>query len=220
MNPASWESLKRAIREGKLLIEDISERMGYVTIKTLTPEPIPLSAKILLIGDPYIYLLLYAGDPEFKELFKVKADFDTSLDRTEKNLQAYAAVICRICHEEHLKDLKSEAIAKIIEYGVRLADDQEKLTSMFASIVDILREANYWAAQDKAEEIEARHVTKAIEQKIYRSNLIQEHIEEMIANGQILIDTKNAVPGQLNGLSVITLGDYNFGQPSRITATV
>lgn len=220
MNPASWESLKRAIREGKLIIEDISERMGYVTIKTLTPEPIPLSAKILLIGDPYIYLLLFAGDPEFKELFKVKADFDTRLDRTDANLQSYAAVICRICREEHLKDLKSNAIAKIIEYGVRLADDQGKLSSMFASVVDILREANYWALQDKAELIEAKHVMKAIKQKIYRSNLIQEHIEEMIANGQILIDTKNAVPGQLNGLSVISLGDYNFGQPSRITATV
>lgn len=220
MNPASWESLKRAIREGKLLIEDISERMGYVTIKTLTPEPIPLTAKILLIGDPYLYFVLYAGDPEFKELFKVKADFDTRLDRTDKNLQAYAAVICRICHEEQLKDLKSDAIAKIIEYGVRLADDQEKLTSMFANVVDIMREANYWATLDKAQEIEAKHVTTAIEQKIYRSNLIQEHIEEMIANGQILIDTKNAVPGQLNGLSVISLGDYNFGQPSRITASV
>lgn len=220
MSPQSWESLKRAIREGKLVIEDISERMGYVTIKTLTPEPIPLSAKILLIGDPLIYFLLYANDPEFKELFKVKADFDTRLDRTEPNLQSYAAVICRICHEEHLKDLKSEAIAKIIEYSVRLAEDQHKLSALFASVVDILREANYWAGQDNSELIEAKHVMRAIEQKIYRSNLIQEHIEEMIASGQILIDTKDAVPGQLNGLSVISLGDYNFGQPSRITATI
>jgi len=220
MSPQSWESLKRAIREGKLVIEDISERMGYVTIKTLTPEPIPLSAKILLIGDPLIYFLLYANDPEFKELFKVKADFDTHLNRTEPNLQSYAAVICRICHEEHLKDLKSDAIAKIIEYSVRLAEDQHKLSSLFASVVDILREANYWAGQDNSELIEAKHVMQAIEQKIYRSNLIQEHIEEMIASGQILIDTKDAIPGQLNGLSVISLGDYNFGQPSRITATI
>lgn len=220
MNPASWESLKRAIREGKLIIEDISERMGYVSIKTLTPEPIPLSAKILLIGDPLIYFMLYDNDPEFKELFKVKVDFDTRLDKTPENIQAYAAVICRICHEEHLKDLKSDAIARIIEYSVRLADDQGKLSALFASVVDILRESNYWAGMDNSNLIEARHVKKAIDQKIYRSDLIQEHIQEMIANGQILIDTQDAVAGQLNGLSVVGMGDYNFGQPSRITATV
>jgi predicted ATP-dependent protease len=220
MNPASWESLKRAIREGKLLIEDITERLGYVTVKTLTPESIPLSAKILIIGDPMIYSLLYTNDSEFKELFKVKADFDTTFDRTDKNLQDYAAVLCRICHEEHLKDLKSDAIAKIIEYSVRLAEDQYKLSSLFASVVDILREANFWANQDNSQYIEAKHVKQAIDQKTYRSNLIQQHIEEMIKNGQILIDTKDAVPGQLNGLSVISVGDYDFGQPSRITASV
>lgn len=220
MSPQSWESLKRAIREGKLVIEDISERLGYVTVKTLTPEPIPLNIKIVLIGDPMLYLLLYAYDPEFKELFKVKADFDTRMDRSDANLQAYASVICRVIREEHLRDLKSEALAKIIEYSVRLADDQGKLSALFASIADILREANFWAAQEQSDLIEAKHITEAINQKIYRSDLIQKHIEKLIANGQILINTKDNVPGQLNGLSVVSMGDFDFGQPSRITATV
>jgi lon-related putative ATP-dependent protease len=159
-------------------------------------------------------------DKNFKQLFKVKADFDTSMDRTESNMQKYAAFICTFCNEESLRHLDSPAIAKIIEYGSRLAQDQNKLSTSFANVADIIREANFYASQDGSTYIKDSHVKKAIEEKHYRSNLIQQKIQEMIQKGLILIDTEGYAVGQLNGLSVIGLGDFNFGQPSRITASI
>lgn len=216
----SWEGLKRTLRDGKLVIEEIGEKLGYIAVKSLRPEPIPLDLKVVIIGEPMFYYLLLQMDREFSELFKVKADFDTQMDRTEKNLKDYASVICRICREENLKPLKSDALAKIIEYSSRLAENQEKLSTLFADIADIIREANFWADEDKSDLIEAKHIQKAIEQKVYRSNLIQQHINEMIAKNTIKIDTDGEAIGQVNGLAVIDLGDFAFGKPSRITVTM
>jgi len=219
-NFQSWEGLKRTIRDGKLVIEEVGERLGFMATKSLKPEPIPLDIKVVVIGEPLFYYLLLRLDSEFKELFKVKADFDTRMDKTEANLKDYAAVICRLCREENLKHLSSGALAKIIEHSSRLAGNQEKLSTLFADIADIIREANFWAGEDGESLIEAKHMEKAIEQKVYRSNLIQQRINEMIDKGMIIIDTDGEKVGQVNGLEVIDLGDFAFGKPTRITASL
>ncbi len=213
-NFQSWEGLKRTLRDGKLVIEEVGERLGFIATKTLMPEPIPLDIKVVVIGEPIFYYLLLRMDAEFKELFKVKADFDTQMDKTEANLKDYAAVICRLCKEENLRHLKSGALAKIIEHSSRLADDQDKLSTLFADIADIIREANFWAGEEGASLIEAKHVEKAIEQKVYRSNLIQQRINEMIDKGITIIDTEGEIIGQVNGLEVLDLGDFAFGKPT------
>ncbi len=219
-NLQAWDGLKRTLRDGKLVIEELGERLGLAATKSLRPEPIPLDLKAVVIGEPSFFYLLLRLDLEFKELFKVKADFDSRMDRTEANLKDYAAVICRMCEEEKLKHLKNTALAKIIEHSSRLANDQEKLSTLFADIADIIREANFWAEEDEASLIEAKHVEKAVEQKVYRSNLIQQRINEMIDKGMIMIDVDGEKAGQVNGLSVIDLGDFVFGRPSRITVSV
>jgi lon-related putative ATP-dependent protease len=219
-NFQTWEGLKRTLRDGKLVIEELGERLGFVVTKSLKPEPIPLEVKVVVSGEPMFYYLLLRLDPDFKELFKVKADFDSRMDRSEANLKDYAGVICRICNSENLKHLSAAALAQIIEHSSRLAGDQGKLSALFADIADILREASFWAEQGKSRYIEARHVEKAIEEKVYRSNLIQQRINEMIANGLIIIDAAGEKSGQVNGLAVIDLGDFAFGRPNRITASV
>jgi len=219
-NFQSWEGLKRTLRDGKLVIEELGERLGFVATKSLRPEPIPQDVKMVVIGEPLFYYLLLRLDLEFKELFKVKAEFDSRMDKSEANLKDYAAVICRICNNENLKHLKNDALAKIIEHSSRLAGDQEKLSTLFADIADILREASFWAEEEGAARVEAKHVEKAIEEKVYRSNLIQQRINEMIDKGMIIIDAKGEKIGQVNGLSVIDLGDFSFGRPTRITASV
>jgi len=157
---------------------------------------------------------------DFKELFKVKADFDTSMDRTEENMRKYAAFVCTFCKKENLKHLESSGVAQIIEYGSRLAADQEKLSTRFAEVADIIREAHFYATQEDSNYITASNVKKAIEEKMYRSNLIQEKIQEMIEREVLLIDTEDEVVGQVNGLSVMSLGDFSFGAPSRVTASI
>lgn len=219
-NFQAWEGLKRTLRDGKLIIEEIGERLGYMATKTLRPEPVPLDIKVVIIGEPMFYYTLLQYDLEFRELFKVKADFDSVMDRNESNLKEYAAVICRVCRDENLKHLKNDALAKLIEYSSRLAENQEKLSTLFADIADIIREANFWAAEGRSRLIQAKHIQKAIEQKVYRSNLIQQHINEMIDKKTLMIDTEGAVVGQVNGLAVIDLGDFAFGRPNRITASL
>ena len=219
-NPFSWEGLKMALKSQQLTVEEAGERLGYITTRGLKPSPIPLNTKVVLIGNPLLYQILYTMDKDFKELFKVKADFDTSMDRTEENMKKYAAFICTFCGEENLRHLDSSAIAKIIEYGSRLAGDQNKLSTSFADVADVIREANFYASQEGSAYIKENHIRKAIEEKHYRSNLIQEKIQQMIEKGLILIDTRGSVVGQVNGLSVMSLGDFAFGRPSRVTASV
>jgi len=219
-NYQSWEGLKRTIRDGKIAIEEISERLGFVTTKSLKPEPVPLEIKVVVIGEPMFYHLLWRLDLEFKELFKVKAEFDSRMDKTRASLKDYAGVICRMCQAEELCHLSRDALAKVIEHSSRLAGDQEKLSTLFADIADIIREANFWSKEEGKSLIEAEHLTKALEQKVYRSNLIQQRINELIEKGVIFIDTDAEKTGQVNGLEIIDLGDFAFGKPARITASV
>jgi len=219
-NIFSWDGLKRALKNKEVVVEEAGERLGFITTKGLRPEPIPLSVKVVLIGNPRLYQMLYSMDKDFKELFKVKADFDTSMDRTEENMQKYAAFICTFCGKENLKHLDASAVAKTIEYASRLAEDQEKLSTRFADIADIIREANFYALQENSENVTANHVKKAIEEKIYRSNLIQKKIQEMIERNILLIHLDGEIVGQVNGLTVMSLGDFSFGAPSRVTASI
>ncbi|MCJ7561058.1 AAA family ATPase, partial [Candidatus Bathyarchaeota archaeon] len=219
-NPFSYDGLKRALRNGNIVIEEPEERYGFISTKGLKPQPIPLNVKVILIGNPYLYQQLFVLDMEFTELFKVKAEFDTKMDRTEENVQQYAAFVCTLCQKENLKHLDGSGLAKLVEYSSRLAEDQQKLSTRFAEVADIVREANFYAAQEKSNSVTGNHVKKAIEEKIYRSKLIQEKIQEMIKRGIILIDTDAEKVGQVNGLSVMGLGDFAFGNPSRVTASI
>ncbi len=219
-NPFSYDGLKRDLRDGNIVIEEPEERYGFLSVKTLKPQPIPLSAKILLIGDPYIYQLMFQLDTDFRELFKIKAEFDTVMDRTEDKVNQYASWVCTFCEKEKLKHLDGTGIAKLVEYSSRVADDQYKLSIQFSHIADIIREANFYTEQENAQFITGEHVKKAIEEKVYRSKLIQEKIQEMIKRGFFLIDTEDQSVGQINGLSVMGLGDFAFGNPSRVTASI
>jgi len=219
-DPLAWSTLKRALMNETLEIEDVVERLGLISTKTLRPEPIPFDAKVILIGSPYLYHLLYNLDREFRELFKVKAEFDTVMDRNPENIRKYACFISNLCRKEGLRHLDASAVAAIVEYGCRLAGDQRKLSTRFAELADVIREASFYAEEEGAEYVSRRHVEKALEEKVYRSNLMQEKIRELIERGVILIDVDGEKVGQVNGLAVIELGDYSFGRPNRVTATV
>jgi len=219
-NIFSWDSLKMSLRDKKITIEDAGEKLGFISTKSLKPEPIPLNIKIVLIGIPYHYNVLYKADSEFKKHFKVKADYDLVMKRDSLNIKNYTRFICTLCMKENLNHLRSSAVTKILEYGARLAGDQNKISTRFSEISNIITEADYYAKANGSSFIEEEHIIMAIEEKYYRSNLIQEKIREMMKDGTMLIDTTGSVIGQVNGLSVLSLGDYSFGRPSRVTVTI
>ena len=219
-NPFSYDGLKRDLKDRNMAIEEPEERYGFLSVKTLKPQPIPLTAKVILIGNPYLYQMMFTLDQDFQELFKIKAEFDTTMPRTDEKVQQYAAFVCMLCEKEKLKHLDGSGLAKLVEYSSRIVEDQYKLSTQFSYVADIVRESNYYATQDNSEFITGNHVKKAIEEKIYRSKLIQEKIQEMIQRGFFLIDTAEQKVGQVNGLSVMGLGDFAFGTPSRVTASI
>ena len=219
-NQFSYDGLKRVLQSGSILIEGAGERLGVVSTKTLVPQPIPLNVKVILVGDHEIYQALYTQDPDFGILFKVKAHFDDSIERNEQNQKTYGSFVHSLCEREGLNHLEAPALAKVVEYGSRLAEDQTKLSTKFPEIADLVREANFYALQNGDKLVKGVHIKKALDEKVYRSNLLDEKVKEMIERGVILIDTSGAQVGQVNGLSVISLGDFDFGQPSRITASL
>lgn len=219
-NPYAWDGLKTALKTEEVTIEEPGERMGFISTRGLKPQPIPLSTKILLIGTPQINQMLYHMDPDFKDLFKVRADFDITMTRDDENAKKYASFICTLCEKFNLKHLDKTAVAKVVEYGSRLADDQKKLSTRFALLADLIKEANFYSTEEQVQYTTAKHITKAIEEKIHRSNLIQEKIQEYIERGVFLIETEGEEVGQVNGLSVIDLGDFSFGRPSRVTVSI
>jgi lon-related putative ATP-dependent protease len=218
--PFAWDGLKSALKTEKVKIEEPGEQAGFILTRGLKPEPIPLNVKVILIGTPDINQILSQGDPDYPELFKVRADFDTVMDRNEENTKKYAAYICSLCKRFNLTHLDTTAIAKVVEYGSRLTDDKKKLSTRFSAVADLIREANFYAIEEKAPNITLKHIQKALEEKIYRSNLIQQKIQEFIERGVYLIDIEGSQVGQINGLSVMELGDFAFGRPSRVTASV
>ncbi len=218
-NLFAYDALKRAVRNGEVKIEDIWEQYRLISTTTLKPEAIPLNVKVILVGNPYLYYLLYNLDEEYRELFKVKADFDSRMNRTEENMHKYASYIATICREENLLPLDRTGVAKVIESSSRLADNQNKLSGKFSDIADILREASYWAAKANVTVVSAIHIQKAADERIYRTNRIEERMRELIMEGTLIVETDGVKAGQINGLAVVDFGDYSFGKPSRITAT-
>ncbi|HEV3028266.1 MAG TPA: AAA family ATPase, partial [Planctomycetota bacterium] len=217
-SPFAYEGLKRALRGQEIRIEPLAESYGMMPTATLRPEPIPLDVKAVLIGTPDVYHALYGIDEEFEKLFKIRADFDTVMQRTPQTQDEYVRAIAAICRKSGVRDFDASAVAEVLEYSARLAADQDKLSTRFNEVGEIVLEAGAWAGRDGQAVVTRSYVQRAIEEKVLRSNLIEEKIREMIAQGQLLIDTDGGVPGQINGLSVLQLGDYAFGQPSRITA--
>jgi lon-related putative ATP-dependent protease len=186
---------------------------------SLRPEPIPLNIKVILVGSYQIYSLLHALDEDFQKFFKVKVDFDTEMPRTPENIAHYAAFVGAVCSRENLRHFDRTGLAELIEYGSRLAGNQNKLSTKFNEVIEVVYEAAAWAEGENAPLVGAAHVTRAVEEKIYRSSRIEERIREMMLKDVIMVDTEGEVVGQINGLSVIDLGDYSFGRPSRITAS-
>jgi lon-related putative ATP-dependent protease len=216
--PFAWDALKAALRGKAIRVGMMGEEFQSVATRSLEPEPIPLDIKVIIIGDALLYYLLYNGDEEFHELFKVKADFATHMKWTPRAAQKYAEFIAMICSEERLKHFDPTGVARVVEESARMVSDQGKLATKFGDIVDLIRQASYWAEQNHHAHVTGVDVQKAVDERIYRSNNAEELLRGMIEDGTLLIDAEGAVVGQVNGISVLTLGDYAFGKPSRITA--
>lgn len=217
-DPLIWNTLKKALKYRQAMVENIGEQYRLVPTATLRPEPISLNVKVILIGSPALYHLLYSLDEDFQKLFKVKVDFDTEMPRTLENLRQYASFVSSVCRRENLKHFSREGLARLIEHCSRLAGDQNKLSTRFNEVVEIIIEAAACASLENSRYVESAHVNEAIREKIYRSNRIEEKLQEMVLQETIMINTQGAVVGQVNGLSVISSGDYTFGRPMRITA--
>jgi lon-related putative ATP-dependent protease len=218
INPFAWEALKRCIRNSKIKIEDVLEQYRFITIVSLKPEPVPLKAKIIMIGSPMIYYLLYYLEPEYRKLFKVRADFDVRVTRTPEVLRDYALFVSSHCKRDNLLPFDKTAVSALVEYAARLVEDQEKLSAQFMEVSDLLKEADHWARMENKTIVDKETVKRTIEEKIFRSNRIEEKIQELIIEGTLLVDTEGTEVGQVNGLAVIQLADYAFGRPSRVTA--
>jgi lon-related putative ATP-dependent protease len=217
VEPGVWQALKRALKSKKLEIQTFDP--FYIISGTgLKPQPIDLNVKVVLIADVLLYQLLLFYDKDVKKIFKVRTDFDTAMDKTDRSIEQFAQFIKMATDEENLRPFDRSAVAALVEQAVRMTGRQEKISTSFPAITDLIRESNYWAGESGDTQVRDKHVEKAIEAKIYRSNLAEEHLQEMIDRGTLMIDVDGEVVGQVNGLAVFALGDYMFGKPSRITA--
>jgi predicted ATP-dependent protease len=217
--PFVWEALKRVLQTGEVRIESLGQMYSLVSTVSLEPEPIPFNAKIILFGDRLFYYLLQEYDPEFDELFKVAADFEERIERNPETHLLYARMIATMARNEALLPFHREAVARVIEHGARMAEDAERLTTHLRSIMDILCEASYWAKEAGRPIAEAADVEQAIRAQIRRQDRIRDRLYEDILRDTLMISTLGEVTGQVNGLSVIDLGNFAFAQPTRITAT-
>jgi lon-related putative ATP-dependent protease len=220
MNRLSWEQLKRALFSDEIRIESTRQIMGMARTISLEPEPVPMDLKIVLIGGRRLYYLLSQVDPEFSELFKVSADFESDMDREEDVQDAYPRVLKTYIEKDELMPFDRTGVARVVERSVRLAGDQEKLSLETEEIKDLMREADYWADQADREVVTGEDVQSALDAQIRRKSRIKDRMQEQIEHETILIDTDGEQVGQINGLSVLKLDTYAFGKPNRITARV
>lgn len=218
IEPGVWATLKRTLRYQTLEIQNFMS-LYLVTTSRIKPQPININVKVVMIGDSHIYNLIYYLDEDFKKIFKIKAEFDSEMNKDKNTIMEYASFIKKITTEDKLKPFDKGGIAAIIEYGTRIAGRQRKLSTRFNIIADVIREASYFSKQDKKNVVDRNHVEKAIEERFERVGLIEDKIQEMIEEGTILIDTEGSIEGQVNGLSVYQMGGFSFGKPTRITAT-
>lgn len=216
--PFAWDALKRALKSHEINIKSQAEAYTMVSTVSLEPEPIPLHVKVVLIGERRIYYLLQALDPEFNELFKVAADFDDDMDRNDDNSRQLGHLLATMAQKENLKPLSRDAVARLIEESARQSGDAQMLSAQIQRLADLAREAHYWAGKNNREIIDKDEVQNAIDGRIHRMSRIRSRLQREILRETILIDTKGEVVGQINGLSVLQIGDFMFGRPTRITA--
>ena len=217
-NPQSWEVIKRTLKTRQISIENIKEQMGLVAVSPIKPEPIPVDVKVILIGSPVIYHALYEYDRDFAKLFKIKADFNEDMEWNDENIHKLAGFISAFCKKEGIRHFDPTGVAEVIQYCSWLVQDQDRLTTRYNEIVNVIAEAAAWCEIDGCTLVTGEHVKKAIRERHYRSNKYDEDLLELLKDGTIMIDTGGMVVGQINGLSVLDVGDYVFGKPSRITA--
>ncbi len=217
IEPGSWQALKKALKYGEVEI-GAYDPFYLLGTSAMKPEPIEIKVDVVIIGTDYLYHLLYHLDDDFRKIFKVKADFDSVMPVDEQNVHQYACFIKRICEEDKLLPFDRSGVGGVVEFGVRVAGSQKKLTTRFTVIADLIREASYWASNAKSRVVMQQHVEKAIQEWIHRVNRVEDKIQEMIEDGTIMIDSQGKVVGQINGLSVYDMGEYAFGKPTRITA--
>ncbi len=219
LQPHAWETLKRTLQAGEIRIESLEKTMSLISTLPLEPEPIPLNVRVILIGDRVLYYLLEALDPQFKDLFKIPADFDEEIPRNAETHRLYAHVVATLARKENLLPLDRQAVSRLIEQGARQVEQADKVTTHLRTVTDLLKEADYRARRNGREVITLADLEDAIDGRLRRGERLKIRIQELIERGTILIDTQGERVGQINGLSVISLGDFSFGRPSRITAT-
>jgi len=220
MQPYAWEGLKRCLTARAVRIESLGQMLSLISTVSLEPQPIPLDVKVIMLGDRFLYYLLYHYDPDFRELFKVAADFEESMDRSAEAHQLYARMLAGMAKREKLLPFDREAVARVLEHGARQASDAQKLSLRMQDLVDLLREADYWAQSDKRELVTLVDVQRAIDARVHRADRVREKVQEGIRRGVLLVDTSGEQVGQVNALSVVSLGDLDFGYPTRMTARV
>ena len=216
----AWDTLKRTLRSGEIRIENIGEQNAPLPTNSMRPQPIPINAKVVLVGTPGILSLLSRTDEDFRRYFKVTAEFNMTMDRTPENISRYAAFVASEIGDKRLRQFDRASVAAVIDYSSRLIGDQTKLTTRFMSVSDVLTESDYWAGKSDCDTVELEHVEKTLQEREYRAGLAEERMRESIENGVIRIDTQGEVVGQLNGLVVSSLGERGFGRPSRVSARV
>ena len=219
-NPLTWDALKRSLRSGEICVENIGEQHSAFPTSSMRPQAIPMNAKIILVGSAPVLRLLRSADPDFRRYFKVAAEFDTVMDRTPKNIGKYAAFVAGQVSEKETRHFDKTGVAALLDYSTRLTQDQDKLTTRFRVISDMMSEADYWAGRYGDNKVDSRHVARAISERRYRASLTEEKVLESIQKDSVHISTKGSAVGQVNGLAVYFSGDHNFGRPSRITASV
>lgn len=219
LQPFAWDGLKRALQTRQIRLDSLQHNLSLISTVSIEPEHIPLDVKVVLVGDRQLYYLLSRHDPDFHDLFKVMADFDETMERNPQTSQIYARLFATVAQHHQLRALERDAVARLIEHSARLAGDAEKTSTHLRSIADLLQEADHWAASAGRNTISSADIQHTIDQQIYRAERIRERVYENIRRGTVLIDTDGSQVGQINGLSVLQLDHFAFGQPARITAT-
>jgi lon-related putative ATP-dependent protease len=218
--PFAWEALKRALKSGTIVIESAAEHLGIASTISLEPDPIPLSVKVVLVGERLLYYMLTELDPDFQKLFKVQVDFEDEVVRSPENAGLFARLLAGTVRKHGLKPFDANSVARLIDEAARMADDSERMSLRIGRIVDIAREADYWAAEAGGEIVGRDHVERAISEHIERADRVRDRSHEAITRDIVLVDTDGEKIGQVNGLSALSIGDFRFGRPTRITARV
>ena len=219
-NGVSYDGLKRALHSAELTIESLQQALGMIPTAGLRPAPMPLDVKVVIIGDAQLYPYLYRMDPDFRELFRVKADFEVDFERSRENILGLCSVVHTQCHRAGMQCFSDRAVARLIEHSSRQVEDQRRLSGNMGALLDLVRQSDYWARQEDSGEVHLRHVERALEEGVYRSSLVRDRMQQLIEEGTVFIDTEGEEIGQINALSVYNLGDITFGRPSRISCVV